>query len=302
MIKLSELLEEYELELNLRKVSYSTRTNYIRYLRRFITFIGDKDIKDVSNKEARHFIKHLQAEGFKSKTVNLAATAIRGMFTYAEEEDYLDANPIKIKKVKETDVKEIHLFTESELIRLMQYNKRSRLYTKFRDHCIILTFIDTGIRANELINIELDDVADDYIRIEVTKNSKPRLAPMSNTLKKALIKLSRLRTAYFDSIDKIPSDYLYVSRTGKKLHRANVNDVIIKACKECGISRAKAYPHLLRHSFACYTMKNTQNIYLTSKLLGHSSTNITELYLRGIQGDDIVEMAKSFVSENLRDQ
>ena len=301
MIKLSELLEEYELELNLRKVSYSTRNNYIRYLRRFITFIGDKDIEDVSNKEARHFIKHLQAEGFKSKTVNLAATAIRGMFTYAEEEDYLDANPIKIKKVKETDVKEIHLFTESELIRLMQYNKRSRLYTKFRDHCIILTFIDTGIRANELINIELDDVADDYIRIEVTKNSKPRLAPMSNTLKKALIKLSRLRTAYFDSIDKNPSDYLYVSRTGKKLHRANVNDIIIKACRACDISREKAYPHLLRHSFACYTMKNTQNIYLTSKLLGHSSTNITELYLRGIQGDDIVEMAKSFVSENLRD-
>lgn len=302
MITLSELLEEYQVELQLRKVCYSTYNNYSRYLRRFIEFVGgdEVDVEDVTNKDARRFIKMLQAEGFKSKTINLAATAIRGMFAYAEEEDYLELNPIKLKKIKETDVKTIDLFSDNELIRLLEYNKKTRLYTKFRDHCIILLFIDTGIRANELINIKLSDVQEDYIRIEVTKNGKPRLAPMSNELKKALIKLARLRASYFNSIDKTPVDYLFVSRTGRKLHRANVNDIIIKACEACNISRNKAYPHLLRHSFACSTMKNTQNIYLTSKLLGHSSTNITELYLRGMQGDEIIDMAKTFVSENLK--
>lgn len=297
---LSELLEEYRLEMQVRKVAYSTYTNYSRYIIRFIELTNDMDIEKVTNKDVKQFVKTLQADNMKSKTINLATTSIRSLLNYAVEEEYIDKNPIHIKKMKEDDVKQITLLTEDELSRLIKYNNRAKLYTKYRDHCIIITFIDTGIRANELRNIKLEDIHEDYIDIRVTKNGKSRTAPISNTLKKAMLKLDRLREKYFTDINKVPDDYLFVSRTGKQIHRANINDVIIKACCDCGIERSKAYPHLLRHSFACLTMKNTQNIYLTSKLLGHTNTNVTELYLRGLNDEDILSMQNKFISDNLK--
>ena len=299
MIKLSELFEEYMLELEAKGVAKSTYTNYKRYIGRFIQMVGDKNIDDVVNRDVKLYIKKMQSEKFKSKTINLALSSIKSMFNYAVEEEYLGLNPIHMKKVNQNDLKEIDIFTDEELVKLCKYNKNSKLYTKFRDHCIILTFIDSGIRANELINIKLEDVHEDYIELRVTKTKRVRRMNISHTLKKALLKLDRLRKSYFKEVDKVPQDYLFVSRTGHQLPRQNVNDVIIKACESCGIDRAKAYPHNLRHSFACNIMKQTNNIYLTSKLLGHNAISTTEIYLRGMNSDEVLEMSKIYSLSDL---
>lgn len=193
---------------------------------------------------------------FKKKTINLALTSIKSMFNYAVEEEYLEQSPIVLKKLKEDDLKEIDVLTEGELQRLCTYNKRDKLYTRYRDYCMIITFIDAGARANEIINIKFDDVKDDYIELIVTKNKKVRQVPLS--------------------------------KTGKQLHRANINDVIIKACKKCNIPRYKAYPHNLRHSFACLVMENSRNVHMVSKLLGHSNISITDIYLRGFKDKNLL--------------
>ena len=291
---ITELLEEYLLELEVKGVAKSTYTNYKRYISRFIQMIGNKDIKAITNRDAKLFIREMQNNDFKSKTINLALTSIKSMFTYATEEGYLGINPIHQKKINQNDLKEIDIFTPEELIALCNYNRNSKLYTKYRDYCIILVFIDSGIRANELINIKLEDIYENYIDIKITKTKKSRRINISHTLKKALLKLDRLRKSYFKQINKIPTNYLFVSRTGKQLPRQNVNDVIIKACEKCGINRKKAYPHNLRHSFACNMMKRTNNIYVTSKLLGHSNISTTEIYLRGLTDNEILDTSKVY--------
>lgn len=296
---ISELFEEYILELEVKGVAKSTHTNYKRYISRFIQMIGNKDIKDVTNRDVKLFIREMQNNNFKSKTINLALTSIKSMFNYSVEEGYLGINPVHQKKVNQNDLKEIDIFTTEELIALCNYNRNSKLYTQYRDYCIILTFIDSGIRAQELVNIKLEDIHEDYIDIKVTKTKKTRKINISHTLKKALLKLDRLRKSYFKQINKTPTDYLFVSRTGKKLPRQNVNDVIIKACEKCNIPRHKAYPHNLRHSFACNMMKRTSNIYITSKLLGHSNISTTEIYLRGLADDEILNTSKIYSLSDL---
>ncbi len=42
------------------------------------------------------------------------------------------------------------------------------------------------------------------------------------------------------------------------------------------------YPHLLRHSFAAHLYKNTKNIWLVSKMLGHSKLETIVKYLRSL--------------------
>lgn len=301
MIMLSELLEEYRLEMQLQKFGVSTYANYSRYISRFIAKVGDIEIDKVTNRQVRTYIKEMQSKNYKKKTLNLALTSIKSMFKYAVDEEYLEVSPILMKKLKEDDIKEIDILTEDELKKLCNYNKKERLYTRFRDYCILITLMDTGARAKELINIKLEDIKEDCIELRVTKNGKPRQVPLSKTLKKALLRLSRYRTEYFNKIDKIPHEYLFVSRTGRQLPRANLNDVIIKACEKCGIERHKAYPHNLRHSFACLTMEKSGNVHMVSKLLGHSIIAITDIYLKGFKDKNLIEQAKQYtISDGLR--
>ena len=47
-------------------------------------------------------------------------------------------------------------------------------------------------------------------------------------------------------------------------------------------------------------LKNTKDVYLVSKLLGHCKVSITEKYLKGLTKLDIVEMAKGYsILDNL---
>lgn len=58
--------------------------------------------------------------------------------------------------------------------------------------CIMLLF-DTGMRCNEMILMELEDIKPDYILIKHGKGSKERVVPKSPALSKQLMKYRTLR-------------------------------------------------------------------------------------------------------------
>jgi site-specific recombinase XerD len=73
-----------------------------------------------------------------------------------------------VAKVKMPKVPEIVIptFSEKEIERLLaQADKSSN--EGFRDYCILLTFIDTGIRLSELAELKVDDV--DYDQMAQTR-------------------------------------------------------------------------------------------------------------------------------------
>lgn len=71
-----------------------------------------------------------------------------------------------------------------------------------------------------------------------------------------------------------------------------------RVCKD--IYMNKAYPHNFRHIFTVYMLKNTKDVYLVSKLLGHCNISIIGEYLSGLNKLDILEMAKGHsILENL---
>ena len=61
--------------------------------------------------------------------------------------------------------------------------------------CIMLLF-DTGMRCNEMILMEPEDIKPDYILVKHGKGSKERVVPKSPALSKQLMKYRTLRDAY----------------------------------------------------------------------------------------------------------
>lgn len=306
-MKLREVIEEFILELEIRGTSKQTIRCYKNYLKIFNDYMGNIEVEDIKTVHIKSFQKFNIERGLKQKSQNSYISAIRALYEYLIEEDIVNKNlGLSVKLINASDKKEIEVFTNEEIKKLINYKKsgtqKDNKYLIERDNLIINFLLETGCRNHELINLKPKDIEDGYIYFKITKNSKPRVVPISKILKKKLLRYERIKKHYFIKNNKkdIMNEYYFLSRTGGKLFVPNVGQVVKRACKDLDIPTKKAYPHNFRHTFAINMLKNTKDIYLVSKLLGHCNVTITEEYLKGLTKLDILEMAKGHsILENL---
>ena len=145
---------------------------------------------------------------------------------------------------------------------------------------MILTALYTGLRANELINLEWQDFDFDNGVLKIvnkkdfqTKSKKFRVIPLNK----------RLITGLKPYIKK---GGLCFSNEGKRLHCAP-RRAIYSVLKHAGLKGVSW--HILRHTFASRLVQEGVSIFKVSKWLGHSSVNTTMIYshLAPVQDEDI---------------
>lgn len=307
-MQLKDAIEEFLLEYDIRGISKETIRCYSNALKIFAEFIGeDAKVQDIKVIHIKEFIKFNKDRGLKIKSQNTYITVIRSLYNYLIEEEIVSKNiGYSVKLLNATDKKEIEVFTKEEMKKLIQYqrtfNEKISTFLVVRDNLLINFLLETGCRNHELTNLKYEDIQDGYIFFKVTKNSKPRIVPISKKLKKLMLRYERMKEEYFkfNKREDFMQDYYFLSRSGFKLHTTNVGQVVKRACKDLDIPMHKAYPHNFRHTFAVNMLKNTKDIYLVSKLLGHCNVAITEDYLKGLTKLDILEMAKGYsILDNL---
>lgn len=144
---------------------------------------------------------------------------------------------------------------------------------KFRNLVILQLLLYTGVRVSELINIKVEDVAEE-MQI-VGKGNKPRLINLYDDDLR-LIKL------YMFMRRNIEGEYLLISLSGnskgKRLSAVSVEKTIRDIWKAAGI-KGKVFPHKLRHTFATNLLRANANIYHIQQLLGHNNIATTQTYL-----------------------
>lgn len=305
---LEDAIEEFLLELDIRGASKETIRSYTNSLKIFKEYMCDNtNLDDIKAVHIKEFAKFNKDRGLKHKTQNGYISSIRALYTYLVEEGIVDKNlGYTVKLINAKDKKEIEIFTKNEIKKLIEYkrtfNEKVSLFLVVRDNLIINFLLEIGCRNHELTNLKYEDIQEGYIFFKVTKNSKPRVVPISKKLKKIMFRYERMKEEHFrkNKSEGNMEDYYFLSRSGNKLHTANVGQVVKRACNELDISSHKAYPHNFRHTFAVNMIKNTKDVYLVSKLLGHCNVSITEDYLKGLTKLDIIEMAKGYsILDNL---
>lgn len=139
-----------------------------------------------------------------------------------------------------------------------------------------------------------------FLNVCFAKGIKERVVPISPMLKKIMIKYEREREEYIK--DSIIKDYAYfLSYRGKRMTGEEV-ERIVKICgKEAKIrSEIRCSQHICRHYFAQAQLRNGSDVYSLSRLLGHSTIEITKIYLQSIQDESIIELSrKTFPSSKL---
>ena len=293
---INDAIIEYLDELEITNTSKETIRAYKNALKIFSKFIKeDTDITKINVSDIKAFHQFNKDRGLKQKTLNSYISAIRGMFKYLIDEQIVTNNPaMSVKLERAKDKKIIEVFTKDEVKRLVNWNKKSRDFLDVRNSLIISFLLETGCRNHELSYLKESDIHNGFIYFKVTKNSKPRVVPVSRLLEKQMRRYKRIKDSYFKRLGKedVIEDFYILSKSEKRLWQQNIGGVVDKACISCDIDMYKAYPHNFRHTYAVMMLKNTGNIHLVSKLLGHGNLSITEDYLRGLTNDDVIEMVE----------
>lgn len=241
-MQLSEMIEEFLLELDIRGASKETIRSYNNSLKIFSDYIGEIEVEKIKAVHIKGFAKFNKDRGLKQKTQNGYISAVRELYSYMIEEEIVTKNlGYSVKLINAIDKKEIEVFTNEEIKRLVRYTKtgtqKDNKYIVARDNLIINFLLETGCRSHELTNLKECDIEDGYIFFKVTKNSKPRVVPISKQLKKQLVRYERIKRQYFKKNNKeeIMDTYYFLSRTGGKLFTLNIGQVVKRACNDLKI-------------------------------------------------------------------
>jgi site-specific recombinase XerD len=153
-----------------------------------------------------------------------------------------------------------------------------------RNFAIVLTFVDTGVRLAELVNLKLEDIDFGVGRFTVFgKGGEERSVPIGITAKRAMVR-------YIEHFRPEPVNprqgQLFLTGAGNPLSRNSVSRLVGRLAKRADVPRL--HPHLFRHTFAVRYLVNGGDVFTLQKILGHESLEMTRRYVK-LASVDVVE-------------
>ena len=275
MNKLSELINEFLRYLLIDK-GYSNNTieSYKNDLDKFLKFIEDIDINQITNQNLKEYIKYLNKETLNEKSISRNISCLKSFYKFLNIEKYIKENPSDILFQPKIKKSLPNTLTEEEVLNLLNIELTDNF--SYRNKAMLELIYATGLRVSELINLKLQDIdfSQDIIRT-FGKGKKERIVPIGDFAKEYLkIYIYEYRGSM---LKKENSEYLFLNNHGKQITRQGFFKILKKLAKEKGIEKELS-PHTLRHSFASHLLKYGADLRTIQELLGHSNISTTQIY------------------------
>ena len=257
------------------------------------------DVTIITRHHIRSYIQHLQSRGkytittaknnnnnpearndfgksISPNTINNYIRNIKVFFNWLLEEEEIIKSPLnKIPFLKKTErIKEI--FSEEEIKTILNSFDQTK-FDGYRNYIITLLIFDSGIRITECLSIKVEDIDfnNNIILMTNTKNKQERTVFISQTMRKELKKWLQYKDRY------INTELVFPSNRGNELKIHTYETALRNLGEKLNL---KLYPHRIRANFAQYYLLNGGDLVSLSRILGHSSIEVTKIYL---QFDDI---------------
>jgi len=273
IIDFFKIYEEYS-SVNHNKES---QRRYVNIITNFLTYIkGKKRIKYLSDLQPEIFENYKifrrkvpLNKGIiaKTNTVNMEIKTLRTILNYAIKMKFLKENPTNdVKKLKVIDAKKPRFLTIEEIDTLLE-NCGKDLYP------IFYTFINTGMRLGELLNLTWSDV--DFNLRKINIRAKEFWTPKSGE------RSIPLNIGTYDLLKEIKSKtkekvFVFSGKNGGKL-TIKLRERLKTITKRCGFPDVTKI-HTFRHTFASHLVMKGVDLPTVQKLLGHSDIQTTMIY------------------------
>jgi site-specific recombinase XerD len=228
-------------------------------------------LKRFSRVDIEGFMQYLAAQRMSGVTRVRKLAAIRQFFAFMEENRILAGNPAHTVKGARREEKEPNILYKEQYKALL-YEASDNI----RDYAIIQTFLQTGIRLSELVNLTLDDVDFEHrlLTVRQGKGKKDRQIPLVDEAVKVLRSYLRYRNTELILDD----DIFFLAKNGTSLNVSTVKYLVAKYVKKAGI-RKKVSVHTLRHTFGAHKADKHMSLATLQELMGHKKKETTLKYI-----------------------
>ncbi|MFN8398909.1 MAG: tyrosine-type recombinase/integrase [Anaerolineales bacterium] len=256
-----------------QNLSNHTLRFYANNLKVFVQYCENHSLKRISQLTPpflREFILYLESKGNNIGGQLVYHRSIKAFLNwYWDEIEPNSYNPILKVKPPKQQIAPIEGVTKEQVFLLLSKCGKDT-FNGERDRTILALLFDTGLRAQELCDIELNHI--DLIRCSIFipkgKGRKPRTVFFGRATRKQLRKYLR----------HIKSDqYLFTSQTGEKLIYNALRQILRRLCLLAGIKEISL--HDFRRGFALEAVRNNIDLLTVSRLLGHSDLSLLTRYV-----------------------
>lgn len=250
--------------------------NYEKCLVRFQLALG-KPLVDARAPDLDGLISRLEARTPETapvakSTLRTYVRILRSFFLFCREYGYIDRNPMVIIRSPKAEQQVPRYFTDRQIRLLLSAPIRTRP-TGMRLHALLSVLYGCGLRANEALSLDVDDV--DFERMQVmvrhAKGGRVRGVPFGPDLRDSLRAWLEIRPA----LALASETALFVGRDGERLEYGAARLQIKWAYESVGLDGTA---HWLRHSAATHLMQQGANIRECQEFLGHEHVTTTQLY------------------------
>jgi integrase/recombinase XerD len=142
----------------------------------------------------------------------------------------------------------------------------------FQNMIIIKTFLYTGVRVSELINIRIDDInfCDCQIHIREGKGKKDRIVIFPSSFKELL-------AMHKKNMENLKAKYLFESSWKKQYTDRGVRKILAKYSEKAKLKKTLS-PHKMRHFLFTWLKKQGIDDSLIQPYSGHESRKTLEIY------------------------
>lgn len=228
----------------------------------------------------------------KSKsTQNNIIVLLHAMYKLCMENDIIDKDysqfvkiTTKAEKKEKTPYSKQEIQTIWDNIDWMQTTPRKNVLTGIHMMDSIIIMLYTGVRIGELLEIKIEDVHINERWIDL-RGTKTKAAKRIVPIHKKIIPLIEKR------LSESTGEYLFCDNAGNQISYQRYKGMFFELfMKEFKINHT---PHECRHTFATIAAASNMNKILLKKIIGHSSSDITEsVYTHAYIDDLITEIDK----------
>jgi len=266
-----------------RGLAQTTIENYAGHIRRFLTSTFGADEPHLSSVSANLVTDYIRHNAPRDQTFSQAkntVTSLRSFFRFARYRDYIQVDlAAVVPSVAGWSMASIPRAMPADCVRrLLAASRTWRTPAGRRDHAILLLLARLGLRAREIICLELGDI--DWSRGWLTvhgKGRQERPLPLPHDVGEAL-------AAYLkDGRPECPCRKVFLRSRApfdKLKSYSDVCQIVHRAIDRTGIDVKNTGAHQLRHALAVDMLRQGLSLTEIGQMLRHRSPEATRRYAK----------------------
>ncbi len=279
-MEIYKYIDEFEKYLkNEKGFSPHTLKSYMNDLRDLSEYLENENVINFNKVDffvLRGFIANLFQKNVAKPTIERKIACLKSFYKFLNQKGFLDTNPAKMLKFPPKEKKLFKVFNIDDILNLLEIPDKSTP-SGLRDALILEILYGTGIRVSELVNIDIEDIDFEGLRIRIKgKGKKERLVPIAELHSKMFRKYLEIRKEICKKY-MIKGKQCFINKFGERLTDRSVRRIVDKYLNEAGLP-VDFSPHSFRHSFATHLLEGGADLRIIQVLLGHSSLSTTQKY------------------------